>query len=105
MHPDRHFHRRLGAETFRLLQQHEEVEHLQVLVLLAHRRLALGSSQPPRLQRFLQEDVTWVDLSALARRRDLDPALALLTLPVRQEQELAPCSQRTAATAATAWRR
>jgi hypothetical protein len=33
MHPDRRFHRRLGAETFRLLQQHEEVEHLQVLVL------------------------------------------------------------------------
>jgi hypothetical protein len=29
MHPDRRFHRRLGAETFRLLQQHEEIEHLQ----------------------------------------------------------------------------
>jgi hypothetical protein len=36
MHADRSFHRRLGAETFRLLQQHEEVAHLQVLVLLAH---------------------------------------------------------------------
>jgi hypothetical protein len=35
MHTDRRFHRRLAAETFRLLQQHEEVEHLQVLVLLA----------------------------------------------------------------------
>jgi hypothetical protein len=33
MHADRSFHRRLGAETFRLLQQHEEVAHLQVLVL------------------------------------------------------------------------
>jgi predicted transposase YdaD len=63
MHPDRHFHRRLGAETFRLLQQHEEINHLHVLVLLA-------------------------------RRRDLDPALALLTLPVQQAQELGPCSQR-----------
>ncbi len=41
MHADRRFHRRLGAETFRLLQQHEEVAHLQVLVLLAHQRLAL----------------------------------------------------------------
>ena len=30
MHTDRRFHRRLAAETFRLLQQHEEVEHLQV---------------------------------------------------------------------------
>jgi len=31
MHADRRFHRRLGAETFRLLQQHEEVAHLPVL--------------------------------------------------------------------------
>jgi predicted transposase YdaD len=94
MHADRHFHRRLAAETFRLLQQHEEIDHLRVLVLLAHRRLALGKRQPSLLQRFLKHDVTWVDLSALARRQDLDPALALLTLPVQQEQELGPCSQR-----------
>ena len=84
MHADRGFHRRLGAETFRLLQQHEEVAHLQVLVLLAHRRLALGSSQPLLLRRFLEHDVTWVDLAALARRADLDPLLALLTLPVQK---------------------
>ena len=94
MHADRGFHRRLGAETFRLLQQHEEVAHLQVLVLLAHRRLALGSSQPPLLRRFLQEDVTWVDLAALACQPDLDPMLALLTLPVIKEPDLGPCAQR-----------
>ena len=94
MHTDRRFHRRLAAETFRLLQQHEEVEHLQVLVLLAHRRLALGSTQPRPLRRFLQQDVTWVDLDALARRADLDPLLALLTLPVQKEPDLGPCSQR-----------
>jgi predicted transposase YdaD len=94
MHADRRFHRRLGAETFRLLQQHEEVAHLQVLVLLAHRRLALGSSQPPLLRRFLQEDVTWVDLAALACQPDLDPMLALLTLPVQNEPDLGPCAQR-----------
>ena len=94
MHADRRFHRRLGAETFRLLQQHEEVAHLQVLVLLAHQRLALGSSQPRLLRRFLQEDVTWVDLAALARQPDLDPMLALLTLPVQKEPALGPCAQR-----------
>jgi len=97
MHADRGFHRRLGAETFRLLQQHEEVAHLQVLVLLAHRRLALGSSQPRLLRRFLQEDVTWVDLAALARRADLDPLLALLTLPVQKEPALGSCAQRIVA--------
>ena len=94
MHADRGFHRRLGAETFRLLQQHEEVAHLQVLVLLAHQRLALGSSQPRLLRRFLQEDVTWVDLAALARQPDLDPMLALLTLPVQKEPALGRCAQR-----------
>jgi hypothetical protein len=60
MHVDRRFHRCLGAEPFLLLQQHEEIEHLQVLVLLAHRRLALGSTQPRPLRRFLEQDVTWV---------------------------------------------
>jgi predicted transposase YdaD len=94
MHPDRRFHRRLGAETFRLLQQHEEVAHLQVLVLLAHQRLALGSSQPLLLRRFLEHDVTWVDLAALSRQPDLDPMLALLTLPVQKEPALGPCAQR-----------
>ena len=91
MHADRRFHRRLGAETFRLLQQHEEAAHLQVLVLLAHRSLALGTSQPLLLRRFLEHDVTWVDLAALARRADLDPLLALLallTLPVIRSQIL-----------------
>jgi len=70
------------------------VAHLQVLVLLAHRRLALGTSQPLLLRRFLEHDVTWVDLAALARRPDLDPLLALLTLPVQKEPDLGPCAQR-----------
>jgi predicted transposase YdaD len=94
MHADRRLHRRLAAETFRLLQQHEEVEHLQVLVLLAHRRLGLGSTQPLLLRRFLEKDVTWVDLAALASQPDLDPSLALLTLPVQKEPDLGPCTQR-----------
>ncbi len=46
MHPDRGFQRRLGAETFRLVQQQEQIEHLRVVVLLAHRRLGLGSRGP-----------------------------------------------------------
>ncbi len=68
--------------------------HLQVLVLLAHRSLALGTSQPLLLRRFLEHDVTWEDLQALARRADLDPLLALLTLPVQKEPDLGPCAQR-----------
>ena len=39
-------------------------------------------------------DVTWVDLAVLARQPDLDPLLALLTLPVQKEPDLGPCAQR-----------
>jgi predicted transposase YdaD len=35
-----------------------------------------------------------VDLAALARQPDLDPLLALLTLPVQKEPDLGPCAQR-----------
>jgi hypothetical protein len=38
--------------------------------------------------------VTWVDLAALASQPNLDPALALLTLPVQPEADLGPCCQR-----------
>lgn len=94
MHNDPRFQRRLGAETFHLLQQHEVIRHLRVLVLVPHRRLALGSQPPRPLRRFLRQDVTWVDLGALGRRPDLDPALALLTLPVQPQPDLAPTCQR-----------
>lgn len=94
MHNDPRFHRRLGAETFRLLQHHDTITHLRVLVLVPHRRLALGRDGPLLLRRFLRHDVTWVDLGALARRPDLDPALALLTLPLRPQPDLAPTCQR-----------
>ncbi len=44
--------------------------------------------------RFLRQDVTWVDLGALARRLGLDPTLALLPLPVQPQPDLAPTCQR-----------
>ena len=39
-------------------------------------------------------DVTWVDLAVLARQPDLDPMLALLTLPEQKVPDLGPCAQR-----------
>ena len=56
---------------------------MQVLLLLAHRSLALGSSLPSLLRHFLEHDVNWVDLAALARQPDLDPLLALRQLERR----------------------
>ena len=38
-----------------------------------------------------------MDLDALARRADLDPLLALLTLPVQKEPALGSCAQRIVA--------
>jgi hypothetical protein len=67
---------------------------VRVVVLQAHRRLALGNGGPRLLQRFLRQDVTWVDLSGLASQPNLNPALALLTLPVQPEADLGPCCQR-----------
>ena len=94
MHSDPGFHRRLAAETFRLLQQQGPIEHLRVLVLLAHRRLQLGPTGPPLLRRFLEQDVSWVDLESISRQPSLDPSLALLTLPVQKEADFAPCCQQ-----------
>lgn len=94
MHPDRGFHHRLAAETFRFLQQHPQVEHLRVVVLLAHGRLRLGPRQPQALGRFLAEEVAWISLEALAEAGPADPLLALLTLPVQPEPDLGPCCQR-----------
>jgi hypothetical protein len=45
-------------------------------------------------RRFLVQDVPWVDLAALASKPDLDPSIALLTLPVQNEPDLGPCTQR-----------
>ncbi len=94
MHADPGFHQRLAAETFRFLQQHPRVEHLRVVVLLAHGRLGLGPRQPDVLARFLGEGVTWISLEALAEAGPADPLLALLTLPVQPEPALGPCCQR-----------
>ena len=38
--------------------------------------------------------MTWVDLDALAREPNLDPQLALLTLPIQKEPDFALCAQR-----------
>ncbi len=94
MHPDRGFQRRLGAESFRFLQQHPRVQHLQVVLLVPHRRLKLGDDQPELLKRFLLQDVIWVDLAELSQVEEPDLRLALLTLPVRPEAALVPCCRR-----------
>ncbi len=67
---------------------------LEVVVVVPHRRLKLGPDQLPRqLQAFLDR-VIWLSLEELGQQADLDPLLALLTLPVRPEAELKTSTQQ-----------
>ena len=88
------FKHRLGAQSFRFLQLHPQVEHLAVVVLVPHQRLNLGPARlPQQLQAFV-DGVVWLSLEELGQQSDLDPLLSLLTLPVRPEAELQASSQQ-----------
>ena len=88
------FKHRLFAQAARFLQLHPQVQHLAVVVVVPRRRLKLGPDQlPHQLQGFL-DGVLWLSLEELGQRADLDPLLALLTLPVRPEAELQTSTQK-----------
>ena len=94
MHAKPGFKHRLFAQTARFLQMHPQVLHLAVVVVVPHRRIKLGPDQlPHQLQGFL-DGVLWLSLEELGQRADLDPLLALLTLPVRPEAELQTSTQK-----------
>jgi predicted transposase YdaD len=94
MHPDSGFQHRLAAQTYRFVQRHPRVEHLEVVVITPHQRHKLGPAQLPRHLRVFLAEVHWISLEALSQQPDLDPLLNLLTLPVRPESELAASSQQ-----------
>ena len=94
MHPDPGFHHRLAAQTYRFLQRHPQVEHLEVVVITPHQRHKLGPAQLPCHLRMFLGEVRWISLEELSQQPDLDPLLNLLTLPVRPESELAASSQQ-----------
>ena len=94
MHAKPGFKHRLGAQSFRFLQLHPQVQHLAVVVVAPHRRLKLGPALlPQQLQAFV-DWVIWLSLEELGQQAELDPLLAMLTLPVRPEAELVPSSQK-----------
>ena len=94
MHPDSGFQHRLAAQTYRFLQRHPQVEHLEVVVITPHQRHKLGPAQLPRHLRVFLAEVHWISQEKLSQQPDLDPLLNLLTLPVRPESELAASSQQ-----------
>jgi predicted transposase YdaD len=94
MHSKPGFKHRLAAQSFRFLQLHPQVQHLAVVVVVPHRQLRLGPDHlPEQLQAFI-DGVIWLSLEELGQQADLDPLLALLTLPVRPDAELVASSQQ-----------
>ena len=94
MHSKVAFHHRLAAQSFRSLQQHPEVLHMAVVVVLPHRRLRLGPAQlPHQLQEFLA-GVYWLSLEELGHQSGLHPLISHLTLPVLSKAELRPAAQQ-----------
>ena len=94
MHSKPGFKHRLAAQSFRFLQLHPRVQHLEVLVVIPHRRLNLGPSALPRQQRAFLAEVHWLSLEELGQQPGLDPLLSLLTLPVRPMPEIAGATNR-----------
>ena len=82
MHAKPGFKHRLGAQSFRFLQLHPQVLHLAVVVVV-----------PQQLQAFVY-GVIWLSLEELGQQADLDPLLALLTLPMRPDAVLVASSQQ-----------
>ena len=94
MHSKVDFHHRLAAQSFRFLQQHPQVQHLAVVVVLPHRRLRLGPAQVPHQLQAFVAGVHWLSLEELGQQPGLDPLLSLLTLPVLAKAELQPATQQ-----------
>ncbi len=88
------FKHRVAAQSFRFLQLHPQVQHLEVVVVVPHRRLKLGPSQLPRQLKAFLAGVLWLSLKELGQRPGLDPLLSLLTLPVLPKPEIRGATDR-----------
>jgi hypothetical protein len=75
MHPDSGFHHRLAVQTYRFLQKHLKVEHLEVVVITPHRRIGLGPTKLPRLLQVFLQEVHWISLEELSQQ-SADPGQA-----------------------------
>ena len=82
------FKHRLWAQTARFARLHPQVQCMEVVVMVPHRRLRLGPNRLPRQLGAFLAGVHWLSLEELGRQPGLDPLLSLLTLPVRPEAEI-----------------
>jgi hypothetical protein len=80
MHPDPGFQHRLAAQTYRFLQRHPQVEHLEVAVITPHQPHKLGPAQLPRHLRMFLGEVHWISLEELGRHSKTQPTCAKIGL-------------------------
>ena len=88
------FKHRLWAQTARFAQLHPQVQYLEVVVVVPHRRLRLGPDRLPRQLEAFLAGMHWLSLEELGQQPGLDPLLSLLTLPVLAKAELQPATQQ-----------
>jgi predicted transposase YdaD len=94
MHGSQGFKHRLWAQAARFAQLHPRVQHLEVVVVVPHRRLNLGPATLPRQQRAFLAEVHWLSLKELGQQPGLDPLLSLLTLPVLPKLKIRGATDR-----------
>jgi predicted transposase YdaD len=86
MAADPKFLRRLYAQSARLVEQEQEIEHWRVVVICPHRRLNFG--RPTAVAEFVRERVHWVELELAAKDPATPPVLRALALLVQPEEDL-----------------
>ena len=86
MASDPKFLRRLYAQSARLVEQEQEIEHWRVVVICPHRRLNFG--RPTAMAEFVRERVHWVELEPAATDPAAPPLLRALALLVQPEEEI-----------------
>ena len=88
------FKHRLWAQTARFAQLHPQVQYLEVVVVVAHRRLRLGPDRLPRQLEAFLAGVHWLSLEELGQQPGLDPLLSLLTLPVLPKPDIPGATEK-----------
>ena len=86
MASDPKFLRRLYAQSARLVEQEQEIEHWRVVVICPHRRLNFG--RPTAVAEFVRERVHWVELELAAKDASAPPLLRAMALLVQPEEEI-----------------
>jgi hypothetical protein len=95
MHAKPGFKHRLGAQSFRFLQLHPQVQHLAVVVLVPHSRLNLGPAVlPHQLQAFV-DGVMWLCWRSSASRPISIPFLPCLRCRCGQKLSCRPALNRS----------